>query len=610
MTTIAFDSLSILNFKSFRGQHEFQLARQPGLYYIAGRNKIDPQLDSNGVGKSTIWDAFMWVLYGKTGRDNRPSNSIIPWGMDKGTTSISLRFFRGDDEYKLTRTRRPNELQLRTYKPNTLRTVTEEEVIRLLMPEEITRRTVVLGQFGSLFLDLAPEQQSRMFNDGLNLELYLRASKRAAEARDTRESSTRQAWGGVTSLKGRLTELSENLEAQQRAAKGYDKAHAQKMADAKAELTSLNKSMEKTLVKANLPALRREKPEATIAGLVKELSAARDALNAARSESEQASRTTHQLRMQIRELDRDVVAYGKAIKGNRACPECGQTAPLTHLKSKLANAKTTIADVTSKLDVAEKNAKGSDLAQIKADTLVDELDKTIREAQSTAARIKAQQERISDIENEENPHEKQIASLKAKQVELGQQVDDLTEKARQLEKEAGECAFWVDAFREIRLQQIDSTLDELEITTDRHVEALGLEGWSIRFQTERETKSGNVSSAFTTLLYPPGAKGEPIRWQSYSGGEAQRWQMATAFGLSEVLLARSGIEPNVECYDEPTKGLSAQGVDDLLECLAQRAQDLKRCIYVVEHHSLQRGMFTSMITVEKTKNGSRILEDT
>lgn len=606
MTSLAFDSLSILNFKSFRGQHEFQLARQPGLYYVAGRNKIEPQLDSNGVGKSTIWDAFMWVLYGKTGRDNRPSNSIIPWGMDKGTTSVSLRFFRSDYEYMLTRTRRPNDLQLRTYKPNTLRTVTDEEVIRLLMPEEMTRRTVVLGQFGSLFLDLAPEQQSRMFNDGLNLEMYLKASKKAAEARDARETSTRQAWGGVTSLKGRLTELSENLEAQQEASKGYDKAHAQKTAEAKAELASLNRSLEKTLAKANLPALRHEKPEAAIAGLVKELSAARDALNAARSESEQASRTAHQLRTQIRELDRDVIAYEKAIKGNRACPECGQTAPLTHLKGKLANAKTIIANATTKLDVAEKDTKRSDLAQMKADTLVIELDKIIREAQSTAAKIKAQQERVLDIEDEGNPHEKQITSLKAKQVELGQQVDDLTEKARQLEKEAGECAFWVDAFREIRLQQIDSTLDELEITTDRHVEALGLEGWSIRFQTERETKSGNVSSAFTTLLYPPGAKGEPIRWQSYSGGEAQRWQMATAFGLSEVLLARSGIEPNIICLDEPTKGLSTQGVDDLLSFLRDHAKENNLTIYFVDHHSLDKGYFDDVITVTKDEKGSHI----
>lgn len=610
MTSLVFDSITLNNFKSFRGEHTFPLDRPPGLYYIAGRNKEKPRLDSNSVGKTSLWDALNWVLYGRTGRDNRPSNSVIPWGMDKGMCSISLRFFRGDDEYKLTRTRRPNELKLQTYKPNTLSTVIDEEVVRLIMPEETFRRTMVLGQFGQLFLDMAPEQQSRMFNDALSLDLWLKASKMAATEQDARESSARQAWGGVTALKGRLTELAENLTEQEQASENYAANQAKKVDDAKAGLATLRKELEKSLFSADLPGLGRGKPGVAMAGLMNALASARDAQDATRTAAEKVARINSQLRTKLRDLDQNVAAYDKAIKGNRACPECGQTAPITHLKDKLATAKAAYAETMAERDKLEKTIKKLGQAQTAAETKVAELDRIARQAQSLAGRIEGQETRLAELADAENPHDQQIVILRERETDIKQQIDGLTEKAQRLEKEAGECALWVDAFREIRLSLIDTTLDELEIATDRHVESLGLEGWSIKFQTERETKSGNVSAVFTTLLYPPDAGGEPIRWQSYSGGESQRWQMATAFGLSEVLLARSGVEPNILVLDEPTKGMSPNGVDDLLECLKQYAIENKRVVYFVDHHSLDKGMFNGMITVEKTKAGSRILEGT
>jgi DNA repair exonuclease SbcCD ATPase subunit len=146
---------------------------------------------------------------------------------------------------------------------------------------------------------------------------------------------------------------------------------------------------------------------------------------------------------------------------------------------------------------------------------------------------------------------------------------------------------------------------ELEIASNNNAQALGLKDWEIKFSTERESKNGNMSAAFSVSLFPPGRE-EPIVWESYSGGESQRWQLATTLGLSEVLLSRSGLEPDIEFFDEPTEHLSDNGIYDLLECLKERARSLQRRIYMIDHRALDKGDFDGIITLVKDNNGVRI----
>jgi ABC-type multidrug transport system ATPase subunit len=80
--------------------------------------------------------------------------------------------------------------------------------------------------------------------------------------------------------------------------------------------------------------------------------------------------------------------------------------------------------------------------------------------------------------------------------------------------------------------------------------------------------------------------------------------MAVSFALSEVLLSRAGLSPNIEIYDEPTKGLSPNGIADLLEHLRDRALELGRAVFVVDHHSFDRGLFDGTLMITKGKKGS------
>jgi ABC-type multidrug transport system ATPase subunit len=56
--------------------------------------------------------------------------------------------------------------------------------------------------------------------------------------------------------------------------------------------------------------------------------------------------------------------------------------------------------------------------------------------------------------------------------------------------------------------------------------------------------------------------------------------------------------------DEPTQHLSDIGVNDLNDYLAERARQLKRCIFYIDHASVESSKFASVLTIEKGEVGS------
>ena len=67
-------SLSLRNFLSF-SKAKIDLADR-GVILVIGRTNGENATSSNGAGKSSIWDAIVWCLYGKTIR-NVEADAVI-----------------------------------------------------------------------------------------------------------------------------------------------------------------------------------------------------------------------------------------------------------------------------------------------------------------------------------------------------------------------------------------------------------------------------------------------------------------------------------------------------------------------------------------------------
>lgn len=602
MSTLSFERLTITNFKGFSGTHEFELSRAPGLYYVSGRNELFPELGANGVGKSTLWDALFWVLFNKTIRDSRPANAIVPWDDEKASSSVSLHFKRGMD-YILTRTRKPNTLSL-TRRGKTIEIPQEDVALTIGVNEETFRRTVVLGQFGSLFLDLGPEQQAKMFSEALDLNVWLKAAEIASQRRRDTDRSLEQLGRAVAASESRVVELKQLMLAEEAAAAGFDREKAAQVKQLEAKLAENWTEITGLLETVPKPAGASKKMDvvAMLEAQITELRQSQRRLARAIGDREGQLGA---IRSQLSDLRDQQRGYRDAIASSGECPECGQKTPTSHLKSKLADlvqkhGRATNDENVAKADVADLTKELSDV-----EITLKKIEAVVRSGTEKRAKRSILERDLKRLSETENHHDAQLTHLKIRRQVARDDGKRLTTELETAESLAKMYEFWGKAFKEIRLSIIDAVLRELEMAVTRHVSALGLVDWRVEFQTERQTQSGSVSIAFTVLLYPPDAT-EPVRFESYSGGESQRLQLAMAFGLSEVLLERAGVSPSCEILDEPTRGLSGQGVDDLLEHLAERARELNRAVYFCDHHSLDRGAFDDVITIIKDKEGSHI----
>ena len=100
-----------------------------------------------------------------------------------------------------------------------------------------------------------------------------------------------------------------------------------------------------------------------------------------------------------------------------------------------------------------------------------------------------------------------------------------------------------------------------------------------------------------------------VRWGSWSGGERQRLKLIGTLALSDVLLAKAGVQTNLEILDEPSMYFSSEGVEQLNAFLADRAKQLGKCIYYVDHGAADSAHFSNVITIVKDKDGSYIAKE-
>jgi chromosome segregation ATPase len=225
---------------------------------------------------------------------------------------------------------------------------------------------------------------------------------------------------------------------------------------------------------------------------------------------------------------------------------------------------------------------------------------------------------ISTLERQINPHTAQLMLTKAA-------VNPYIEKLQQLKLDRAEtlkqqlaqqnqynniastmtaAEYWKHGFKRIRLYFVKQVLSTLEIEIQSAISALGLEGWKVTLSTESETKSATIRLGVQIHVQSMESAGT---WDQWSGGEKQRLRHAIAMGLASLIQRAAGVWYTFEAWDEPTSHLSGEGVADLLDSLHYRAECNKKQIWVVDHTALHYSGFSEIWTIEKGKEGSKLL---
>lgn len=608
--------LIIENFKSFQGRHEIDFDRRPGLYLVTGRNDKWPRLGANGIGKTSLFDAIHWCLFGKTARGAKAAN-VKTWGA-KGPTSVMCVF---SDIGIVKRTQSPNSIRIDD------EDVDQDAVeARIGIDSPAFLHSILLPQATgsrSSFLDMDSGKRLAVVSEVLGLDKWLQHSNDAAKLLAGTDAEISMHGREVARYDASVEEIESNIDAHQKALSKQrsDSENAREMMK-----TSLKNSRDRLVILERSVAVKKEsvdKAKADEAKLVKDVDAARKAFTVVTEQQLHARAAHAALSKTVKEL-RGEIANARKLSGK--CPVCYTKITKDHVHDVIAGLSVRLAEAESGAAAAAVRERAFDEDSMAASTKLkgleakarsiytdirdkqNEINEALSDVSSCKATIALTEQKLMDLGSLEKTH---LGILEAAKVRLKEFQAKLAKARKTLEDAEAErtaIEFWVKGFKEIRLLAVEEALSVLHAEVDSCLAQLGLVDWEMTFDIEKENKSGTFSTGFHTMITSPDNP-EPAVWEAWSGGETQRLRMAATMAMSSVVLAGLGVNTNIEVWDEPCEHLSEEGIDDLLDVLHSRAQALGRQIWLIEHRALDYG-FDGVLHITRSKKGVEIVEKT
>jgi exonuclease SbcC len=149
---------------------------------------------------------------------------------------------------------------------------------------------------------------------------------------------------------------------------------------------------------------------------------------------------------------------------------------------------------------------------------------------------------------------------------------------------------------------IEAAVPEIEAEANRLLSRMTNGRMHLRFDTQRETKAGEVREALEIQISDDlGTR----PYENYSGGEQFRVNFAIRIGLSKLLARRAGAQLQTLVIDEGFGTQDAQGRERLVEAINTVQDDFSR-ILVITHINELKDTFPARIEVTKTPEGSKV----
>jgi DNA repair exonuclease SbcCD ATPase subunit len=630
MTPLA---LRFKNFRSFKAEQIFHFPTQPGLYFMQGLNEVEPRLGGNGVGKTSIWEALTWCLYGMTS-DGLKAGDICNWDVAKGAEVWFIFMLPNGEPQAIRRTWGPNswtlhacsdDLESLDEKVSDLTKDATNPVLSLLRLElDPWLQCVLMAQGQAMFLDLKQDAQASLFSSVMGLERWIEYSQKASKKASAQDAVSRELERRLAALAGELEGV-EGLDFKKGEAE-WKREQDQKIYDLDQEHFAGMQKRKK--LKADLQAAEsyleeaRERHKAAVRGNVRghDLEVME---REARSYQDVATITEREIAKEGVALDA-IESHLRQLKENVACPTCGHALTPAHRDQELRKALKAREQTETLIEMMEANLKRQ---QEKEATCRDQI-KAFREGVDRArVQVEEAERALSNARRAYELHERELDRIEDRSEELTRETNpfaklaqDARRRAQELRDEARLCqgrldasneryglfSYWVRGFKEIRLRQIAEALTELEVAVNSAGTELGLIDWELKFAVDREGKGGGIQRGFSVFVKSP-HNPQPTPWKAWSGGEKQRLRLAAAMGLADLIRSRTGAAMPLEVWDEPTNGLSPEGWADLLESLAARAQREERLIFITDHKAHDFGGFAGNATVIKRPSGSKIV---
>ena len=617
---LRFNKISIEGFRSFEKDQVFLFPKtEHGFYLVSGDNKIEPPLGANGVGKSTLFEAVCWVLYGKTSRGLKGKD--LANRKDEHLTSVCLEFEIDGQLYGVTRSWNPNSLVLdKTGEPT--KAIVQEELVSLIgLSYTAFLNTVLLGQFNQFFLDLSPTEKLEALSEFLELDVWERATSTSKGQASEIKARINDQTMALVQAEAHLKTLQDQLDYLQKLQLAAFDEKTVYLSKLKKKVVALEDDLEgairkRRLLAASISEAREEleKKERKSLGLSKRQAAIIQTVQEIKSAYAVLDHRQKELSRKAGELD--------SIVTN--CPLCQQPVKKEHVEALFSDLELENKKIQAEAKELKLLEQGNQSKLAEMDAIKEDIEKAAsiyREAivieetklKSIGDRKKQLEADLAEIIDEikklsskENPHTEKITQLTKEKETQQARIESVKQTVQELRDKLNGYDFWIGKFKELRLWILESALADLELHMNNALEELGLIGYMIKIDVERPRADGSgVIKGFTVLVTSP-EYDSPIVWESWSGGETQRLRLAGAIGFSDMICDRIGVHPSFEVWDEASTHLSEEGIEDLVALLETRSRVRNKQIFLIDHRTITAGNFDAVVTIIKDEFGSRI----
>ena len=613
---LAFRGVKIRRFMSF-DEAEISLGDR-GLCLVNGINNCPTDAaKSNGVGKSTAFNAICWALTGET--INGVKSNVENIAFNDGC-SVELSFDADGDSYSVIRSKGPSDLKVTKNGTDVSgKGIRESEaVLRQLLPDmtsELIGSTIILGQgMPHKFSGNTPSGRKETLERLSRSDFMISDLKRRIEERSKAISNElRASDDSMLSLNAKKSIYQESLD------KAIDEGLSLKESlDYDAMLKKANDDLSGELNRSSC--LKSDLAKGT-----EELNAISDSLLAETNEKserlEKALMRYNDRNMEFKARESDIRHNMKSIEDEIAkidsirdvCPTCGRPfegvskPDATPLRERLANLQKDLSGIISeesrhdaafaefKSKVNREYAKKTSDLQIRSAALREGISKINASISAADSNIAAIRSSISSITVNRDTNEEKlrnnastIRGLREKLSAIDESIKDAASlRAEQISRNAIISKMSTLVKRDFRGYLLAGVIDYINKKGKEYSSRIfGADGLEF-------TLDGNdIDISFC---------GKP--YENLSGGERTRVDIIVQFAIRNMIETFCDFSCNILVLDEVTDYLDQVSCGKVIDFIAQEALNVDST-FIISHHSDELGIpYDDQMTIVKDADG-------
>jgi len=603
---IKFLYVSAQYFRSFKSFHlDLQAG---GISLVQGELLGDLEsVESNGSGKSSLFSAISWALYGRlphiSGKDVT-GDDVISWGTNKGCY-VKVAFKIGDDTYEVIRFR-----QDPTYGNKVRIWLGEDEKTLASNPQTQKLIEEIVGISQDLFAQLvyitdASMRNSFSFETDANrkkilvdvlphLRQFGQARDRVKDAHDVFNENHKRLNQELETLNQMIEALPDMAESKKQSALISERIA--KLEDQRIDLQSKLTDCENLIL--DCTRILKEHDSA--------LKAASESESLARKKYEIEREKYNQKVAQRKMIERD---YTRWLNAKDECPECSQKIPLQLKQIQRSHHKCQLDLEIMCEEAYHLSCIASEESLRKAEHDKNEVSFAFNRIGQEKSSYEQERERIlnaiaqikqekANLENIRTHLESECQTAADRRRALDSRVSEIQRLLETVAVYIDPLKFWLQGFgpKGVISLALKQTLDLLTERTNHWLYRLWHEGASIVVGFPQE----DISKITVDFII----NGKSVNIISLSSGQTRRLCLALCFGLRETLQSLSGWQTNLLVLDEVFDSLDNAGRLQVLE----KMREIKdTSIFVISQFPHVSGPIDHMINVQYDHGVSKII---